>query len=424
VSLLRSLAHLGERRDFGTLAQDALNQRRRSSAGFIVSDDTALHYTTFFRCVQLLSDTIGTLPKGTFRGEGGDRLPTPKPIWIETPNGTIPWIEWLQSQVVSLLLRGAAYARALEFDGQGYPTQLRVLHPDLVVPLRDKAVSGAGGGEVEYDVRGVGRLQRWPLGELVVVNGMTLPGSGVGLSPVSYAAATIGKAIAAQEWNAKFFAESAIPPSALVTDAELEPAEARRLKREWVRAHSFGNQEPAVLSGGVKFETISISAKDAQFIETLRDADRQIAGFMGVPLHMVGLSDMQSNWGTGLEENTLQWITYGIGPHVSRLEQAFSLLMPRPRYFRFNLAGLLRGRLADRYAAYITGRQGGWLSIDEIRALEDMPPLPEGMGADYLQPLNYSAIPPGGALVSQGGTKLLPDVPVAAPVTDEGASGT
>ena len=412
MSLLRQLIGSPRtRRDFGSSAGEKIPERVvMSAAGVPVTEETALRYTTVFRCVSLIADTVSQLPRGVFLGEGGARRPVPDPAWLTRPSGEDLWLPWMGSLTVSLLLRGNAYALAVERDAAGHATQLETLHPDEVRVHRV-------GGKVIYDVVGEGKLSRYPLGDVLHVKGMTLPGrrSLTGLSPISYAAQTIGTAIAAQDYGARTYVESAVPPGALVTASDMDDAEVKRLKREWQKAHANRSREIAVLAGGVDFKQLGLSPEDAQFLEAIRAHDRQIAGFFGVPLHMVGLGDMQSNWGTGLEENNLQFITYSLGIHMSRFEEVFATMLASPRYFRFNVAGLLRGRLKDRYAAYITGRQGGWLSIDDIRALEDQPPLADGKGADYLMPLNYSAIPPGGAVV---------DEPAPAVVTVPGASAS
>jgi phage portal protein BeeE len=65
------------------------------------------------------------------------------------------------------------------------------------------------------------------------------------------------------------------------------------------------------------------------------------------------------------------------------------LLLPAERknhYIEFNVSGLLRGDQKSRYEAYAIGRNWGWLSVNDIRRLENMPPIPGG--DRYLTPLN------------------------------------
>jgi HK97 family phage portal protein len=136
----------------------------------------------------------------------------------------------------------------------------------------------------------------------------------------------------------------------------------------------------------------SIPPDDAQFLETRRYQVAEIARLYRVPLHMINETERSTSWGSGLEQLNIGFVIYTLLTWIRRNEQAVSkwLLPTRTRYALFNLNGLLRGDSQARAAFYREGRTGGWLSINDIRRLEDMPPIENG--DDYLQPLNMAPV--------------------------------
>jgi HK97 family phage portal protein len=360
-------------------------------AGVPVEERRALQQITVYSCVSLTCDVISTLPIGVFRDDGAARVPLTRPRLIEEPFDGVEWTEWSSQALLSLTLRGNAYALVTGRDAMGFPTQLEPLHPDDVHAKRDKRT-----GRVLYRVAG----ESEPLTDFDVlhIKGLKLPGIRhvEGLNPIAYARQTIGTSLAAEEFSARFFAEASVPPGYLQTEGKLTDDDAKRYQAMWMANHGNRTRKPAVLGGGLRFETISLKPADVQFLDTIKATRSMICGFFRTPPHLVADVERSTSWGTGIEEQNLMWITIGLGPNIIRLERAISRILPRPRYVKLNLAGLLRGRLTERYRAYLMARQGGWLSIDDIRALEEMAPLPESKGTDYITPLNYQAIPPGG----------------------------
>lgn len=365
-------------------------------AGVVINERRALQQIAVWSCVSLISDTLAQLPIAAFVGDGPTRKRVSKdPAIISEPTPGVPWTEWLGGELASDLLRGNAYGWITERDGRGFASQIHALHPDEVAPRLDRYTGG-----INYKVSGQTKLID-PF-DILHVKGFTLPGiynSLEGLSPVGYAAQTIGTALAAEEFGARFFGDGAHPSSVLESEQAIDENTAKEMAARWKKSHGQRHREPAVLGGGLKWKPISLSPNESQFLETIDAKKVDICGFYRVPPHMVGIVDRSTSWGTGIEEQMLGFITFTLGIWIARWEAALSALLPRPQYVKFNLAGLLRGRLTERYRAYLMGRTGGWLSIDEIRAYEDMPPLEDDKGKDYLTPLNMGAIPPGGLAI-------------------------
>lgn len=372
------------------------------------SEERALQQGTVMSCVSLISDTLSQLPIDAFRGTGPTKTEITKPRVLEAPGGVgVPWEEWLGQNVVSLLLRGNAYGYIAELDGRFYPSVILMQHPDETKVELDKTT-----GQVLYTFPGQEPTRRWPLGRAWHVKGMTLPGTKAsikGLSPIEYQARTISTALEAERYGYNWFRDSAIPPGYLGTDQELDDDEAKDLKDRWDKAHGGGQQGIAVMANGLKFETINVTPDQAQFLATIRAKREEIAGWYRVPLHMIGMADKQSNWGTGVEENGRQFVMFTLGIWLKRFEAALTSVLPVPQYVKFNVDGLLRARYLDRMQGYQIERQIGTLNIDEIRELEDRHPLADDLGTGYDKPLNWGPV-------------LPPPPPEPAPVTPDAPS--
>ena len=305
----------------------------------------------------------------------------------------------------SLLGDGNAYAEICAVDAYGYPTVIHPVHPDCVREVRLNPM-----GEVEYvmhDGEVMGAVRDG--GTMFHVRGYSQAGSLKGISPIMAGRQGIALSMAAEEFGARFFGDGAHPSGYLTTSGDIDQDQATQLKRRWIQTYGGLNREPAVLYGGLEWKPISVSPEESQFIETRKFQSAQIAALYRIPPHMVGDTDKNTSWGTGIEEMGLGFVTFTLGPWLTRLEQAMSYLTPRGQYTKFNVGALLRGRAQDRYSAYATARQWGWMSVNDIRELEDLAPIPGG--DSYLQPLNMVD-------ASQAMDVLLKDKPDPAGPTD------
>jgi len=362
-----------------------------SWSGVPITQHTALQLTTVWACVTLLADTISSLPVGAFRSPISEtaRLPIkPSPPLLQRPHPELDTPAWLNQELVSLLMRGNGYGRVVEYDKNTYPSAIKVLSPDDVQPKRDK-ISGL----IMYKIRGEAELQRaYPVGPIVHQRGLTLPGGVIGLAPIEYARQGIGLGLAAEEYGGRYFGESANPTGVLATDQEMSEQAAKTVLTNWVKSHGNRSRIPAVLTGGMKWQAIGVTPEESQFLATRAYTRQDIAQLFRVPLHMISIMDKSTSWGTGIEEQTLGFLTFTLMPWIIRLESMLTEMLPRGQFAKFNVASLLRGRLLDRYDAYLKGRTGGWLSINDILRLEDMAPIAAPEGDDHIQPLNMAPI--------------------------------
>lgn len=378
-----------------------------SATGITVSAASALRCAAVYACVQVVSQDVAKLPLPLYRRlPGGDReRVTDDPLYrlvAEQPNEWQTSFEWREMMQGHLELRGNAYSH-IERDGRGRPLALWPLHPDCVqVRIRDD-------WRLVYDYRAPRELG----GETVTLqqddvlhlrerseNGI------VGLSRIAQMREAIGLALAMEEHGARLFSNGALFSGVLETDKVFaDSAEADRA-RELFAARYQGLSKfwkPALLHNGLKWKQMSMTADDSQFIESRGLQVAEIARGFRVPPHKIG--DLTRSTNNNIEHQALEYVVDSLLPRLRRFEMRLNraLVAHGDLYFEFLVDGLLRGDLNSRYAAFGLGRQWGFLSVNDIRRLENM----NGIGPSgdiYLQPINMfdaakpppAAPPPGG----------------------------
>lgn len=370
-----------ERREFTSTVIPSNADGFGSDSGEFVSDSTALQLIAVQACVRLLADSIAGLPIDAYRKSGKLRVEIdPAPSLVRAPFDGLSTFEGMFQTVTSLAMRGESLSVVMTRDSLEYPTSLLPIHPDNWSVQRDRT-----SGAPVYLIAG----ERVPTADLVHLKRFSLPQELHGLSPISAARLGIGIGLAAERYGARWFGQSANPSSVLETDLNPGQDAIKNLQTQWVESHG-GKRLPAVLTSGFKWRPISITPEESQFLQTRQFQVSQIAMLFGVPPHMIGDTQRSTSWGTGIEQQSIGFVTYTLRPWLSCIEQAWSSLLPRGQYVRFNVDGLLRGDVKARHESYTQARNAGWLSVNEIRELEDRAPV-EG-GDDYLQPLNMGPL--------------------------------
>jgi HK97 family phage portal protein len=240
------------------------------------------------------------------------------------------------------------------------------VHPDRV------AVMVNGDGTQTIRING----EPYNGADLFHVKAFPWPGSLLGLSPIAYARESIGLGLGAEKYGAKLFGDAAIPSGVLTTDQRIGDAGAADLKARWKNAHQ-GRREIAVLGGGAKFQPITISPDEAQFIQTQKFNVATICRFYGVPPEMMAGETAGHEAYTSPEMRGTDFLTFTLRPWLARVERAVSGLLPSTQTAKFNAGGFVRATLRDRYEAHRVAIEAGFLTRNEVRELEDRPPLPD-----------------------------------------------
>lgn len=362
----------------------------QSSAGVPVTERSSLQLSAVWACVTLIADTIAMLPVDIYRGRGVSRVPVVAPAFFEEPFPDMLWMDWMLRAMTSLLMRGNFYGLITERDHMQRPTAILPVHPDMVYVWRSNLTGG-----VTYRIMG----DTYNPFDIFHVKGFTLPGAVQGLAVLEYARHAVGGGLAVQEFGARTFSEGTMPSGVIQSPNPMDPVAAATLLQTWEKGHNMRSRRPAVLSGGMEWKPISIQPNEAQFIQTREFSVVDVARFFRTPPHMIQAVDRTTSWGKGIEEQVFGFVTFTCLPWIKRFEAPLSRwVLPSPQYAKYNVSALLRGRLLERYQAYLMGRNGGWLTPNEVREKEDMRPLPDGVGDDIMQPLNMGVVTPQGIM--------------------------
>jgi len=335
-------------------------------AGIAVSTDSALRLSAVWSCVRLIADAISSMPIDAYRS-GSRTAVDPAPALLLEPAAGTSFAEWTYSALACALVGGNAYGLVTARTGAGMrPSQI-----DLVDPNRVGVSTARGAVEYRLDGQAIDREDLWHL------RGYSFPGRPEGLSPVRYAAESIGLGLAAQQFGASFFGDgNGIPSGILTTDQELGVDAFGRLNAQWNATAKSRPRKTAILTGGLRWQSIQISPEESQFLDSQRFTVQQIARVYGVPPELLGADSGNSMTYANVESRDLTFLKYALAPWIKRLEDSLTALMPRGTYCKFNTGSLLRTDLKSRYESYAIALTNRFLTVDEVRELEDREPLP------------------------------------------------
>jgi HK97 family phage portal protein len=342
-----------------------------TTAGAIITDDTALEINAFYACVSLIADTISTLPVDAFERRNGTRTPyRPKPAWLYRPDVDLNKNEHFQQVLVSLMMDGNAFIRVFR-DESGTIVNLVVLNPTKVRIER----TGIGRKFYYYE----GENKALTSDDVLHITDLLKPGEIRGVGRVDKLRENLGLATALQSFAARFFGQGAQTSGIIEFPGELTLEQARDLAKSFDNRHSGyrRSHKTGVLSGGAKFTQTNVPNDQAQFLDSRRLAVEDIARAFLVPPHMIGLNNGSMSYAS-VEQNAIFFVQHTLRPYIVKLEDAYSRLLPNGVFIRFNVDGLLRGDFATRVAGYSSGLQSGWLRINDVRAYEELPPIEGG----------------------------------------------
>lgn len=370
-----------------------------SSAGVALTERTAMMVSSVYACVSIIAGAITTLPAHIYRrdDEGGspERVQSADIWWLLNEQAAPAWTAsaFWQYLIWSRLLQGDAFARIRRNRARTRIVGFEPLHPFCVEPLRLDDDAAAGFDDPRSAASLVYRVQREDGTSEMVDQGDMIHVTGPGfdglrsMSTIRYALRHPGGvALAADEYSARFFENGARPDFALEWPGKLDDQAKALLRETWTS--TFGGPRnshlPAVMTQGAKIVPLDMKAEDAQLIETRRFQVEDVCRIFGVPPHMVGATEKASSWGSGIEQLSIGFVKYTLSRHLVALEQEFNRKLWRtgPLFMEFLTAGLERGDFKARQQGYRSalGRAGedAWMTVNEVRRLENMPPVDGG----------------------------------------------
>lgn len=415
MSFIRQAARTLEHRDWGGYTNPWAvpapgDVGQITGAGVLVDDRNALGIPVLWRGVNLIADTVSTTPLCAVTIDPhGVRVPVmPSPQMVVSPFYGVSLGEGLSQIVASLILRGNAYGVVLARDSFGLPTQVFICSPDAV----RVTWSQTGGRDYYVSNQPVDQM------DMVHISAMQLPGSPKGAGIIEYVRGSIGLNLALDDVAGKFFRNGIQSTGIISVDGQLDPDNARALAQEFVSRHA-GTQRaylPIVMGGGAKYQPLSLTLDDAQFIQSRTFQQGEIATMLGIPPHLLGLVDRTTSWGTGIEVQGRAFVEYTLRPYFTRTEQVFSSWLRPGMYAHFDTDQITRADTATRFANYAAALQNGFYCIDDVRAKEGLPPLPDGQGQIFRVMTNTAPVNEEPAMPS---TPPMIPIPATDPSTGE-----
>lgn len=345
-----------------------------TDSGAFIDQNTSLRISAFYASVLLISDTISTLPVDSYIRRNGNRVAyRPKPEWVNRPDIELLRTEHYQQVLVSLLLDGNAFVRIFR-DNRGDVVNLVCLDP-----LRVEVRRNARTREIEYvidsDQNSVVRFS-----DMIHITEIKRPQHLRGLSRVSELKDNLGLATALQSFASRFFGQGATVAGVIEFPGKLTQEQAISLRDNFDSAHKGykKSHKTGVLDAGAKYQKIGSSPDEAQMIEARKLAIEEIARMFRIPPHMLGITNPGAMSYASVEQNNINFVVHTLRPYISKLEDAYSRLLPEEAFLKFNVDGLLRGDYQTRISGYSTGLQAGFYSVNDVRRFEDLSPVPDG----------------------------------------------
>ena len=363
-----------------------------SFAGPAVTPKTSMKVSIVFACVRLIAGAIAQMPVHIFeQSEKSDKQRVPNHSLANLFNlqPTPAWsaAAFWEFIVSSMLLHGDGYAVLLR-DRNGDVEEILPISPVGMNVVNNN-------GRLNYFFTLDGTPRGFDQDDILHFPGFGFNGL-KSMSVIQWGAFnSIGLELAMEQHSGEFFKSGSTQRVAVVKKGKWDEQQKEKFRTAWVKA--YGGVEnakfPLVLDESTDVKALSLSAKDSQLLESREFQITDIARAFGLPSFMVNQEQKTTSWGSGIGEIGLSFLRFTLGPHLNRFEQEVNrkLFLKKPMFAEFIAANLMRLTLKDRNEAYrqaIGGSQGpGWMSIDEVRKLENLPEL----GGRYALPYDATA---------------------------------
>lgn len=352
-----------------------------SVAGPSVTPKTSMKVSIVFACVRLISGAISQMPvhvsdlkaNGDIQRVPNSTLETlfnlqPTPAW----SAAVFW-EYI---VCSMLLHGDGFAVILR-DRNGEPEEILPISPvGMTVENRS--------GRLAYFFQLNGQPKGFDQDDILHFPGFGFNGL-KSMSVIQWGAFnSIGLELAMEQHSGEFFKTGSTQRVAIVKQGKWGDEHKQAFREAWVKTYGGveNSKYPLVLDSSTDIKPLSLSAKDSQLLESREFQITDIARAFGLPSFMVNQEQKTTSWGTGIGEIGLAFLRYTLGPHLNRFQQEINrkFFLNSTNFAKFISASLMRLTLKERNEAYRQaiggpGQGPGWMSVDEIRDLEDLPKL-------------------------------------------------
>jgi len=362
----------------------------KSSSGKVVTADKAIRLSAVWACVRLLSESVSTLPVKIYsrQADGSRKLAQDHPVYqvlCRRPNLEMTPSRFMLMVVASICLRGNAFVEK-RFIGSKLVSLMPLLPQNMVVKRLDT-------GRLEYTYTESGNKRLIPEKNLMHIRGFGLDGV-CGMMPTQSGVDVFGAAMSVDEAAAKIFENGLQSTGFLSSKNSLNKDQRERLRKNLMAFTGSKNAgKLMVLEAELQYQNVTMNPEAAQLLESRSFSIEEICRWFRVPPFMVGHTSKQSSWSSSLEGMNLQFLTHTLRPLLVNIEQEISrclLNSDEDLYAEFSVEGLLRADSSGRAAYYTSALQNGWMSRNDVRRLENMPPI-EG-GDIYTVQLNLTPL--------------------------------
>ncbi|EMZ5188572.1 TPA: phage portal protein [Yersinia enterocolitica] len=389
-----------------------------SSSGKVVTADKVIQLAAAWACVRLISESVSTLPLKLYKrmpdGSRGTATDHPLyPVLCRSPNSEMTPSRFMLMLVASICLRGNAFIEK-RIIGNRVISLIPLLPQNMVVKRLDN-------GQLEYTYTENGKKRVIPVKTMMHIRGFGLDGM-CGLMPMNTGRDVFGSAMAIEESAAKVFENGMQNSGFLSSKAALKDNQREALRKS---ISAFTGSKNAgkvmVLEADLTYQSVTMNPEDAQMLESRAFSIEEICRWFRVPPFMVGHMTKQSSWASSVEGMNLLFLSNTLRPLLVNIEQEIvrCLLAGDEDYFaEFSVEGLLRADSAGRSAYYTTALQNGWMNRNDVRRLENLPPIPGGdiytvqLNLVALEDLkSHNAVVKAKAITELHGY-LFPDIPL------------
>ncbi|MBW5815870.1 phage portal protein [Yersinia kristensenii] len=374
-----------------------------SSSGKVVTADKVIQLAAAWACVRLISESVSTLPLKLYKRmpDGSRGTATDHqlyPVLCRSPNSEMTPSRFMLMLVASICLRGNAFIEK-RMIGNRVVSLIPLLPQNMVVKRLDS-------GQLEYTYTENGKKRVIPVKTMMHIRGFGLDGM-CGLMPMNTGRDVFGSAMAIEESAAKVF-ENGMQNSGFLTSKTALTKDQRDKLRSSMTAFTGSKNagKTMVLEADLTYQSVTMNPEDAQMLESRSFSIEEICRWFRVPPFMVGHMTKQSSWASSVEGMNLLFLSNTLRPLLVNIEQEISrcLLAGDEDYFaEFSVEGLLRADSAGRSAYYTTALQNGWMNRNDVRRLENLPPI-DG-GDIYTVQLNLTPLDQLGSDSTSGGEK-------------------
>jgi HK97 family phage portal protein len=403
------LSNLFERRgSFQQLFGSGMLFDRPSASGMTVTEDTSLRLSAVYACVRLISDTISTLPYDQYVRRDGQRFPyRPKDSWVDRPSTEMPRTTFWKQVIISLLLDGNAFVLVTRSGSE--IVDLTPLNPKQV------RVERREGRKVFV----INNTQIVGPDQVLHLTEMLMPGELRGVSRIMQAKEALGLGLALEEYAAQFFGNGAYAGGVLEFPDKLSPEQRKEIRDTWNSVHQGPKRAHRVgmLWGGGKFNPLTVDPSASQLVDQRKFAVEEIARIFRVPPFMLGVSENAAMAFASIEQQQLFFRQHTIQPYVEMLEDHFQLLLENPATFiKFNMSSIVRADLSSRYSAYNVALLAGFMSVNDVRRLEDLGPVEDG--DQYRVPLQNIPLTDAGLISMQQKARVAQSLAISGYTAD------